>query len=137
MVGGIVFYEHNFPNLESFFVFQQSSAVQTKIVSHDCIGADLHILFYQSCHQYFVFRLFQSTLQMSFFSFVCLVTNKALTLKVPITTVAENNFTFIFFQRTVLTFHVNHLPISVQYPGQLMPWPVVCCLSVCHPSVCH
>ena len=29
----------------------------------------------------------------------------------PITTAAENNFTFIFFQRIVLTFHVNHQPM--------------------------
>ena len=32
-----------------------------------------------------------------FFSFIYLVTDKGLTLKAPITTAAENNFTFIFF----------------------------------------
>ena len=35
-----------------------------------------------------------------------------LTLKAPITTAAENSFTFIYFfsENKVLTFHVNHLP---------------------------
>ena len=39
---------------ESFAIFQWNSAIK-KIASHDGILADLHILFYQSCHQYFVF----------------------------------------------------------------------------------
>ena len=50
-----------FSQFRFFALYPQNSAVK-KIISHDCILTDLHILFYQSCHQYFVFWLFQSTL---------------------------------------------------------------------------
>ena len=44
-----------FPNFESFALLPRKSAVK-KIVNL----ADLHILFYQSCHLYFAFWLFQT-----------------------------------------------------------------------------
>ena len=56
LVSGSHFLCSFFPNFESFALFPRNSAVK-KIVSL----TDLHILFYQSCHQYFAFWLFQST----------------------------------------------------------------------------
>ena len=62
--GSYFFMQFFFPILKAL-PFSRGLSSQ-KIVSHDRFFVDLHILFYQSCDQYFVFWPFQSALHVSF-----------------------------------------------------------------------
>ena len=102
------------PNFESFALFPRNSAVK-KIVSHGLRHSVLPKL-----SSVFAFWLFQST-KCHIFSIIYLVIDEILTLKVPITTAAENNFTFIYYfiylflfyfifsENKVLAFQMSHL----------------------------
>ena len=48
-------------------------------------------------HQYLPFGYFRALNRYHIFSIIYLVTDEGLTLKAPITTTAENNFTFIYY----------------------------------------